>query len=505
MEYNVQGPDGTPHVIEGPEGATDAQIIEQAQKLFSPSVLESAGRGFENNFPLLNQAIAGGSAALGDKSYSENLAQQNADIGTAKQAHPVAYGAGAVAGAVAPLAIPGVGEALAASPVAAGAALGAAQSVEGTDIVQNPGEALKNAAIGAGTGGAFGAILPSGKGMANEAESFANSKAVQSLGLKPGVLGIPKEELEDLGQFAHEIGATQGPLEQRVGSVKDILNQVGGQIGEMGAGAQPLQDVKPFIDRLDELAQESASIYEPSANQELGSYRMAMANLKPGITFDQLQQLKTSVGNRAFDGVGEVKNDALANVYRVYKDAMKSIVDGSPAEYQDTMAQYGKLKDIHSALMNQWQKAQAQGVQAKGFGMVGKLAGMVGGENPGINMGIAAGLAPAHPFMALGALTPILNNASALESVGRGVAGAAPTIGAGLKLGSVDAVTSYLMKTLSSNPQRLGKYAQPLMQAAQEGGSQGIAATHFILAQQHPEYNQMMMDRKESDNETQRP
>ncbi len=473
---------------------------EMTQNQPKVSGLESFARGAENNFPLANQAIAAGSAALGDQSYSENLAQQNQDIAASKQAHPISYGAGAVTGAVAPAFIPGVGEAMAAAPIASGAALGAAQGLGSTDVVQNPEEALKGAAIGAGTGAVAGAILPSGKGASQDLESFANTKAVQALGLKPGTLGIPQEELEDLGQFAHEIGATQGSLEQRVGSVRDLLQQVGGQIGDMGAGAQPLQDVRPFIDRIEELAKESASIFEPSANQELGMYRQAMANLKPGVTFDQLQQLKTSVGSRAFDGVGDVKNDALANIYRVYKDAMKSIVDGSPSEYQDAMSQYGKLKDISSALMNQWQKAQAQGVQAKGFGMVGKLAGMIGGEHPAANLAVAGALAPAHPFMALGALTPIATNPASMETAARGLSGALPVAGAGLKLGSIDAVTSYLMNTLHSAPQKLGKYAQPLMKAAQEGGSQGIAATHFILASQHPEYNQMMMDREESGN-----
>ncbi len=502
MEYNVQGPDGTPHVIEGPEGATDAEIIAQAQKLFQPSNLESFARGAENNFPLLNQAIAGSSAVLGDKSYSQNLAQQNQDIAAAKQAHPVPYGAGAVAGAVAPLAIPGVGEALAASPIAASAALGAAQGVGSTDIAQNPGEALKNAAVGAGTGAVAGAILPTGAGTAKDLEEFANTKGVQSLGLKPGTLGIPSDELNDLGQFAHEIGAVKGPLEQRVNNVQDIMQQVGGQIGEMGAGAQPLQDVAPYVDKLAELAKESSAIFEPSANQELGSYRMAMSNLKPGITFDELQNLKSGVGTRAFDASGEVKNDALANVYRVYKDAMKSIVDASPAEYQDAMTQYGKLKDIHSALMNQFQKAQAQGVQAKGFGMAGKLAGMVSGEHPTANLAVAGALAPAHPFMALGALTPIATNPAAMSGAARSVAGALPTVGAGLKLGSVDAVTSYLMKTLNSDPQKLGKFATPLINAAKEGGSQGIAAQHFVMASQYPEYNQMMLDRENSDGES---
>src|ERR1035438_4738899 len=125
-EYTVQGPDGAQHVIAGPDGASDQEVIAQAQQLFNPSKLESFGRGVENNFPLANQAIAAGSAALGDKDYSQNLAEQNQAISASKAANPISYGAGAVTGAVAPAFIPGVGEAMAAAPMASGAALGAA-------------------------------------------------------------------------------------------------------------------------------------------------------------------------------------------------------------------------------------------------------------------------------------------------------------------------------------------------------------------------------------------
>ncbi len=461
----------------------------------TPSSLESFGRGVENNFPLANQAIAAGSAALGDKSYSENLAEQNKAISSAKPAHPIAYGAGAVTGAVAPALIPGVGEAMAAAPVASGAALGAAGAIGNTDIVQKPEEALKEAAIGMGTGAVLGKLLPTGNGAASTVENFANRKAVQGLGLKPGTLGIPTEELEDLGRFASETGLTSGPLEQRVGQTKDLLGQVGAQIGETGAGATPLARPEPFVDQLHNHLQESASVFGPEANAEAPIYRAAIANLsKPGITFDELQTLKNAVGQRAFDGVGDVKNDAAANVYHTIKDAMKSIISDSPAEYQDNMTTYGKLKDIHSALMNQWQKEQASGIQAKGFGMAGKLGAMVTGGNVPATAGLGVGLAASgHPFMGIGALTSIANNSQAIEGAARGLSTAIPEVAGAVKLGSIDSVTSYLVNTIQSNPQKLGRFAQPLMQAAQSGGSQGLAATHYILSSRYPEYNDMVM------------
>jgi hypothetical protein len=496
MDYTVQGPDGAQHVISGPEGASDSEVIAQAQQLFAPSKLESFGRGVENNFPLANQAIAAGSAALGDKSYSQNLGEQNKDIATAKQANPVSYGAGAVTGALAPLAIPGVGEAMEAAPVATNAALGAANAVGGTDIAQNPGEALKQAGEGAAIGGVLGKVMPTGTQTADELTSYANKKGVQALNLKPGMLGIPEDELEALGAKAHEMGLIEGETPERAAKAQDLLQQVGAQIQDIGGGSQALQDPSQFVDALHGHLQESSEIYGAEANPEATMYRQGIANLQqPNLTFDKLQQLKSAYGQRAFDQFGNVRNDAAANVYGQLKEAMKSIIDSSPEQYQDLMNQYSDLKDISGGITAQLGKEQAAGVQAKGFGMVGKLAGMVEGNNPIINAGTAAGLAAAgHPFMGLGALTPIMSNPGALSGAARGLAGAVPKVAAGFALGTNDAVTSYLLHTLNSNPQKLGRYAQPLINAAKTGGSQGLAAQHFLLATQYPEYNSMMQD-----------
>ena len=500
--YTVQGPDGAQHVISGPDGASDAEVIQQAQNLFNPSKLESFGRGVENNFPLANQAIAAGSAALGDKSYSQNLAEQNKDIATAKQANPVTYDAGAVTGAIAPLALPGVGEAMEAAPVASNAALGAANAIGNTDLAQKPMEGLKQAGEGALVGGAIGKILPTGTNAAADLESYANKKGVQALNLKPGMLGIPEDELEDLGATAHNLGLVEGSTPERAAKAEDLLNQVGAQIQDIGGGSQPLTDASPFVDALHSHLQESSEIYGADANPEATMYRQGIANLQqPNLTFDKLQQLKNAYGSRAFDQMGNVRNDAAANVYGQIKDAMKSIVDSSPEQYQDLMNQYSDLKDIHGGLTTQLGKEQAQGVQAKGFGMVGKIAGMVEGNNPVVNAGTAGTLAATgHPFMGLGALTPIMSNPGALSGAARSAASVIPKIASSAALTSNDAVTSYLLNTLNTNPQKFGKYAQPLINAAKEGGSQGLAAQHYLLATQYPEYNLMTQEQNGGDN-----
>src|ERR1035438_8804213 len=101
MDYQVQGPDGVQHVISGPEGASDSEIIQQAQNLFQPSKLESFGRAAVNNLPLGGQLGAVGTAAMKGEDYSQAMADWNQKAQESKQAHPIPYGAGAVAGTMA--------------------------------------------------------------------------------------------------------------------------------------------------------------------------------------------------------------------------------------------------------------------------------------------------------------------------------------------------------------------------------------------------------------------
>src|SRR5579864_7327444 len=134
-----------------PEGysVVDHSNVPQGYSLIQPpSMLESAGRGALNNFPMAKQAAS----ALLPGNYSQNLADLSQKANIAKAVNPISYGAGATAGAIAPLAIPGVGETLESYPMAGNAALGALQGVSDTDLSKNPNEALKQAAIGAGIG-----------------------------------------------------------------------------------------------------------------------------------------------------------------------------------------------------------------------------------------------------------------------------------------------------------------------------------------------------------------
>ena len=484
--YQVTGPDGSQYQITAPDDATAQKALSDLADQLGPGKWEAFGRGALRNFPMAQQATA----ALESGDYSQNIADLTQKAEEAKAAHPVAYGTGAVTGTLAPLALPGVGEALESAPVATNIGLGALQNLSDVDIAQQPKEALKSAGIGGAVGGATAGILGTLASPIEEgAEKLANIKAVQATGFKPGQLGIPQDEYEQLGQTIKDLGLVQGSTQDRYQLAKGLLDQTGQSIGGMGVGAQPLQDATPYWQELRDKLQNSLNIFGEQGNPEVNIYQRGMQNLRPGMTFDELQQLKIGIGERAFDINGNVANQALADVYGQTKQAMKDIIAGSPDEYQKVMDQYAQLSDITAGLKRQLQQEQAQGTQAKGFGMVGRLMAMAG-KHPMLNVGAAAALAPAHPLMSIGALTPLLMNPQALSEGASTVASMIPKAVAATSQATSDVITKHLL----NNPQVFGKYAQPLLQAAQTGGQSGIAATHFLLASQYPEYNQLTQD-----------
>lgn len=132
--------------------------------------------------------------------------------------------------------------------------------------------------------------------------------------------------------------------------------------------------------------------------------------------------------------------------------------------YDQLKEQFGYAKNLQPMEMRgEGREATAKGASTA-FGMAKDLAhSLIGGPKLGAQAGFGA--------------------ESVLNTVGSTINAAKPTFGG---------VTANLMQRLSSNPQSLGQYAAPLLKAAQEGGSQGVAATHYILSTSHPRYNMLI-------------
>jgi hypothetical protein len=163
-----------------------------------PSALEAGARGAAQGLSLgFADEIAGGAQALWDKLapeekrslaelYAKRRDESRKAFDAAQAAHPTAYGAGEAGGALAggaALAAATGGTSLA-GELALGAGLGAAQGVG--DAKELDGDALKQAAFGAATGGALagvgrgvGRLLEEGHGALNRVadEGLAAAKA----------------------------------------------------------------------------------------------------------------------------------------------------------------------------------------------------------------------------------------------------------------------------------------------------------------------------------------
>lgn len=385
-----------------------------------PGMLESAERGAANNFPLAPQAIS----ALSPGDYSQNLSQWNQKAAQAKAINPISYGTGAVAGAAAPLAIPGVGEAMEAAPIATNAALGVANAVSNTDLLKQPGEAAKQAVLGGATGAGVGALMPSGATASDYLEDFANKKAVQALNIKPGELGVPGEQIQNMGNMANELGLMKGSTEEKFNTAKDMTQQIGKQIEDLGEG-KVLIDASPYQTNLLQHMADSAQVLGEDNNPEIKMYQKAWNNIGTGKTFDDLQSLKTNYAKRAFDTYGNVKDPVSFNIYKEISDAMESLAKDHP-EYPELKKNYETLMTMRDGLERNLQSEQATGGQTKGIGMMGRMGGAITGGNVPATLGASALLAPVHPLWAASLASTIAMNPGAMQSAARTAAKMAP-------------------------------------------------------------------------------
>ena len=200
--------------------------------------LMAAGRGALRNVPLAQQAVA----AIEPGKYSENLKSLVSGAEAAKSAHPVAYGTGAVAGTLAPLAL-GQPEGLAAN-IGLNAGLGAAQAVSDTDLSNQKAQAAKQALAGGAIGGGMAGILGKlGEYFAQkaapavaEAATPATSRALETVNptgqeIAPVVNMKPNswDGLEELYPAGHLEPPHEVDSPQKVADIKKSIEENGWQ------------------------------------------------------------------------------------------------------------------------------------------------------------------------------------------------------------------------------------------------------------------------------------
>ena len=197
-QYTVQAPDGHTITLEGPEGASQADVIAQAQKLYQPKAeiastqfgetgggaavgrpqgidrtnvqpeprpLESALAGATKSFidPLVGAAQLATGGGAGTSELAQRLSQEATQY---QEANPTAYGAGRIGGAV----LPAMGSAKAIgmipsfakmNPYVQAAGIGGAVGATTPEETGKTGQPLyKEAAKQATIGAALGAPTP---------------------------------------------------------------------------------------------------------------------------------------------------------------------------------------------------------------------------------------------------------------------------------------------------------------------------------------------------------
>ena len=199
-QYTVQAPDGQTITLEGPEGASHADVIAQAQKLYSPKVTveaapsqfgETGGRaavgrpqGIDRTNVLpeprpLESALAGVTKSVIDPAIAGAQLVTRGHLGTSElakklgeeadvysQENPVWYGAGRVAGAIAPAmattkAIGVIPSFAKLSPYAQAAGVGATQGLlTPEETGKKDLDLLRSELANVGTGAAIAAPTP---------------------------------------------------------------------------------------------------------------------------------------------------------------------------------------------------------------------------------------------------------------------------------------------------------------------------------------------------------
>lgn len=444
---NVSAPDGKTLTVDIPPGTDPSKYGDLADDALnhytttvnapSEGTVGSLLRGIANQIPLGNQF-----ASLVSKGpYSQNMQAINDATARDKTQNPIPYGAGAVAGTVAPSLIPGVGEAMAANPMTAGAIMGGTNSISNTDIQKNPLDALAQAGTGAASGallsGVLSKILPSSSTLEQKANTLAN----KSINMPQGVLvDMTPEEQQAQGQFLRDTGLVGTNKEQILSKAKDVMNDYGETIGSIGQGLTKkgvtVEDsgllTQPLVDK----AEQFALLEDPEANQMYKTYMAgakAIASKGEQPSWSDLQGLKQTYGQLAFKSTGEVKNPAAADVYFTLSNGLKDMADKASknpeisSEYRQALSGYSRMSPIVSGLEKSVDAdlRGASGNSGIGFHPMRILASM---PRPVRAVGGAIAAATGHPMLAAAAALPEAMNPAIQSNVMAGLANKMPAI-----------------------------------------------------------------------------
>jgi hypothetical protein len=236
----------------------DAHLFSDEPPPSAQGELESAARGALRNVPFGQQAAAAIAPInpLSEKgNYSDELAHLTEAAEAGKAQNPKSYYAGATAGTLAPLLLPGVGEVAEAARgagAAGGAINAAAQSLSDVNLTKPTGRDVANTAISAGLGGVLGKLFGGAKAapaVAEEAENVAApaaAPAVAPAAVPDAVKAVAPSAIPtpSIPPAAPRFGTTHKPV------APDFVNppeRASASLIAQGLGGTPRQQLKLYI------------------------------------------------------------------------------------------------------------------------------------------------------------------------------------------------------------------------------------------------------------------
>lgn len=480
----------------------------------SVSTLESAIRGGVQGVPFIGSfadEAEGAVRALSQRiPYSEGRAQAREAFKAAQEANPITYGGAQVAGGVlgaVPRLVPGVGAAF-------GALEGGIYGLGASEADLTQGD-ITGAISDAGTGAAIGAAVPlafagAGKAigklgdvssealgrvaprLAGRLQDFAEVQSARAQGLERGTLKkLGEKKVKEIGRFGLDAidPLTGKPIVSGFASTDDMIAR---NLNIQKESGEAIGEIAEQIDRsgfrgfsptaaAEKVESELGSFYRDPLNRSetnllenaLESIRMRGEN---NIGLQEAQELKKTLAKAANwkNNVAPTEKERLARqIYGTVSGMVDEATDKgaealqNPAllsEFLDSKKLFGASKGAEELLTNK----RAREAGNKMFGLTDTIIGA-----GGIGSTVATG--------GLGAGATI------------GILGAKKL---GEKYGAQNMARSsdYLAKKVMSIPKLSSKYGKVLQDAAARGET-SLAATHYILQQQDPEYREQMLEK----------
>lgn len=317
-------------------------------------------------------------------------------------------------------------------------------------------------------------VSPLMKGAAETGAKYAGNMGEESMGRLHGTTRAQFKQMgdADFGEAMRE-SFGQGDADYTLGNIgrRQAINERVAQLGnDIGDIREATKTVIPPEEMAAKLQERLSGSYGPGgANfKDEGALMRELENIKQiknpsaGEYADYASSINRNVTkNKLFQPTG-VETDVANQLAHLNDETITGELSPDMAEH------YGQLKES--------------------FGNAKPLQAM---EQAGQAKEVTGGGSHTMFGAVKNALGSIISPNKTLAKAGFGLEKALPQVPTAARaLGGAS-----IMTRLTSDPGSFGKYANPLLKAAQEGGSQGVAAMHYLLANQYPEYNQMSQER----------